>query len=185
MLRGVFVLALLYRFYGVCYHWTVGFLAGNEFRQAQTALISYYIDQQVNFSLLYETPLLGKPWVSNLMEVPIYEWAVVLLSRATELAAFHRGPGDFRGQCFYAMLPALYLLLGRLAVPKPRRLLMLAVVLAAPVYIYYARAFLMDALATACSRLVPGSALCGRWTKRSFGLGSRSRLSPGTGWRHW
>jgi len=149
-LGALFAAALLYHLYGLTYHWTVGFLSGNEFRQAQTAIISYYIDQQDNFSLLYETPLLGKPWVSNLMEVPFYEWAVVLLSRATGWPHFIAAR-TISAASFYAMLPAVYLLLGRLAVPKPRRLLVLALVLAAPVYIYYARAFLMDAMALTCS----------------------------------
>ncbi len=49
--------------------------------------------------------------------------------------------------CFYLTLPAFYLLLGRLAVPPPRRLLVLALVLACPVYVYYSRAFLMDSMA--------------------------------------
>ncbi len=39
-------------------------MPGHEFRQTQTALISSYIVQQDNFSLLYETPIVGKPWVS-------------------------------------------------------------------------------------------------------------------------
>ena len=52
--------------------------------------------------------------------------------------------------CFYLMLPALYLLLGRMAVPKTRRLLVLALVLTAPVYIYYSRAFLMDSMELMC-----------------------------------
>ena len=47
-------------------------------------------------------------------------------------------------------MPAFYLLLGRLAVPRARRLLFLALVLAAPVYIYYSRAFLMDSMALLC-----------------------------------
>src|SRR5690606_26996566 len=44
-------------------------------------------------------------------------------------------------------LPAVWLLLGRLALPKPRRLLVLALILSAPLYIYYSRAFLMDSMA--------------------------------------
>ncbi|MDB6116011.1 MAG: hypothetical protein JWQ83_2129 [Lacunisphaera sp.] len=148
-LAGIFILALAWHFYAVTFHWTVGFMSGHEFRQAQTALISYYIDQQDNFSLLYETPVLGKPWVSILLEVPIYEWSVVGLSRMTGwphvIAA-----RTVSTACFYLMLPAVYLLLGRLRVPRPRRLLVLALVLCAPVYIYYSRAFLMDSMALLC-----------------------------------
>ncbi len=146
LLTGLFVVALIYSVCGIGYNWTKGFLPGHEFRQTQTALISYHIDQQDNFSLLYETPLLGKPWVSILLEVPLYEWAVVGLSRVTGWPHF-MAARTVSAVCFYLSLPAFYLLLGRLALPKPRRLLVLALILSAPVYVYYSRAFLMDSMA--------------------------------------
>ncbi len=146
LLVGLFLVALAYSLHGVTYHWTKGFLSGHEFRQTQTALITHYIDRDDNFSLLYETPLVGKPWVSILMEVPLYEWAVVGLSRATGLPHFVAAR-SVSAACFYLSLPALYLLLGRFGLPRPRRLLVLALVLCAPVYIYYSRAFLIDAMA--------------------------------------
>ena len=64
-LSAIFVLALGYHLHAVTYHWTMGFMSGHEFRQAQTAITTYYIDQQNNFSLRYETPILGKPWVGR------------------------------------------------------------------------------------------------------------------------
>jgi hypothetical protein len=149
-LTGIFAAALLYSLYGITYNWTMGFMSGHEFRQAHTAIVAYYIDHQNNFSLLYETPIFGKPWVSLLLEVPIYEWSVVLLSRATDLPHVVAAR-TITAACFYLTLPAVYLLLGRLAMPKPRRLLVLALVLSAPVYIYYSRAFLMDSMALMCS----------------------------------
>ena len=149
-LRLLFTLALAYSLWGVTYHWTMGFLPGHEFRQTQTALISYYIDKDDNFGLLYETPLLGKPWVSNLMEVPLYEWGVVGLSRATSVP-HHVAARTISALSFYAMLPAIYLLLGCWGIAAPRRLLVLALILATPAYIFYSRAFLMDTLALACS----------------------------------
>ncbi len=48
--------------------------------------------------------------------------------------------------CFYLTLPALFLLLGRLGIEQTRRLLVLALLLVCPVYIYYSRAFLMDSM---------------------------------------
>ena len=146
LLTGLFVVALIYSVCGIGYHWTKGFLPGHEFRQTQTALIAYHIEQQDNFSLLYETPLLGKPWVSILLEVPLYEWAVVGLSRFTDWPHFMAARA-VSATCFYLALPAFFLLLGRLGLPKPRRLLVLALLLGTPVYIYYSRAFLMDSMA--------------------------------------
>src|SRR6188474_990680 len=85
ILTGIFVAALAIHLWAVTYNWKIPYMAGHEFRQAQTAITTYYIDQQSNFSLLYETPILGKPWVSILMEVPVYEWTVVLVSRALKV----------------------------------------------------------------------------------------------------
>jgi len=150
ILLAVFVAALAVHVWGVTFNWKMPFLAGHEFRQSQTAITTYYIDQQNNFSLLYETPILGKPWVSILMEVPVYEWAVVGLSRLTGLPHY-LAARTITLTCFYLTLPAAYLLLGRLGLAWPRRLLILALVLACPVYIFYSRAFLMDSMAFMCS----------------------------------
>ncbi len=149
-LVAIFCAALLAHFYLATSNWTSAFMAGHEFRQAQTAIVSYYIDAQNNFSLLYETPILGKPWVSILLEVPIYEWCVVGLSRLTGWPHFIAAR-VVTLTCFYLTLPACYLLLGRFGVGRPRRLLALALILACPVYIYYSRAFLMDSMVLMCS----------------------------------
>ena len=144
-LLGIFCAALLGHFYLTTANWNSAFMPGHEFRQTQTALVAYYIDQQDNFSLRYETPLFGKPWVALPLEVPLYEWAVVGLSRATGLPHF-KSARSITLACFYLTLPALYLLLGRLGISRPRRLLGLALVLTCPVYIFYSRAFLIDSM---------------------------------------
>ena len=148
-LVGIFCAALIAHFYFTTYNWTSPFMPGHEFRQAQTAIVSYYIDKQNNFSLLYETPILGKPWVSLLLEVPIYEWSVVLLSRGLGIPHF-MAARTISLTCFYLALPALYLLLGRLGLPRPRRLLALVLILTCPVYIFYSRAFLMESMEIMC-----------------------------------
>ena len=148
-LVGIFCAALIAHFYLTTANWNSAFMPGHEFRQAQTAIVTYYIDQQDNFSLRYETPVLGKPWVALPLEVPLYEWSVVALSRATGLPHFKAARGITLA-CFYLTLPALFLLLGRLGVPRPRRLLTLALVLACPVYIFYSRAFLIDSMELMC-----------------------------------
>ena len=148
-LTAVFCAALAGHFYCATLNWKVPFMSGHEFRQAQTAIVSYYIDRQDNFSLLYETPIVGKPWVSVLLEVPLYEWSVVALSRAAGIPHYEAAR-TISLACFYFALPALYLLLGRFALPRPRRLLILALILTCPVYIYYSRAFLMDSMELMC-----------------------------------
>ncbi|AOS44965.1 hypothetical protein Verru16b_02034 [Lacunisphaera limnophila] len=126
-------------------NWTAGFMPGHEFRQSQTAFISHFIDRENDFSLLYEAPIVGKPWVSILLEVPVYEWSVVLLSRATGWSHVVAAR-SISLACFYLTLPALWLLLGWIGVERMRRVLPLVLILTCPVYIFYSRAFLMESM---------------------------------------
>ncbi|HEY4301513.1 MAG TPA: glycosyltransferase family 39 protein [Candidatus Didemnitutus sp.] len=142
---ALFAVVLLAHVYLATRNWTTGFMPGHEFRQTQTALVSRYIDEDDNFSLRYETPVVGKPWVSILLEVPLYEWAVVGVHRATGMPLVVCAR-TISLLSFYLALPALYLLLGRLGLPPPRRLLVLALVLACPLYIFYSRSFLIDTM---------------------------------------
>src|SRR5688572_18021741 len=146
MLWSLLAAALLAHVWWVTRNWTSPYLIGHEFRQTQTALNSYYIDKEDNFSLLYETPILGKPWVSVLMEVPIYEWAVVGLSRWSGKPHYECARAISLA-CFYLTLPALYLLLGRLGLSPARRAPALAFTVLCPVFIFYSRTFLMDSMA--------------------------------------
>lgn len=149
ILVGIFVCALLAHFWLVTRNWKAGFMPGHEFRQTQTALISHFIDRENNFSLLYETPIVGKPWVSILLEVPVYEWSVVLVSRATGWSHVVSARAVTLA-CFYLTLPALWLLLRRMGLPADRRLLPLMLILLCPVYIFYSRAFLMESMELMC-----------------------------------
>lgn len=120
-------------------------MLGHEFRQTQTALISYYIDLQDNFSLDYETPLFGPPWQMPL-ELPVYEWCVVWVKRVFGIKDFEAAR-TVSLTCFYAAFPAFYLLLGRSGLVPAHRLVVLALLLCCPVYIFYSRAFLIDPMA--------------------------------------
>lgn len=146
---GVFAVALVTHFWLATRNWTAGFMPGHEFRQAQTAFISHFIDQENDFSLLYEAPIVGKPWVSILLEVPIYQWSVVGLSRITGWTHVVSAR-SISLTCFYLALPAFWLLLRRMGLPAERRLLPLTLVLLCPVYIFYSRSFLMESMELMC-----------------------------------
>ncbi len=149
VLTGLFIVALLTHGWLATRNLTAGFMPGHEFRQSQTALISYFIDRENDFSLLYEAPIVGKPWVSILLEVPFYEWSVVGLSRATGWS--HVVSARLISlTCFYLMLPALWWLLGRVRMAPARRFLVLSLVVLCPVYIFYSRAFLMESMELMC-----------------------------------
>ncbi len=145
LFAGIFCAALALHFYLATSNWSSGFLPGHEFRQTQTALVSHYIELDHNYTPLYETPLVGKPWVSILLEFPLYEWSVVGLARLAGLPHFEAAR-TVSLTCFYLMLPAMYLLLGEAGLARPRRWLTLALILTCPVYIFYSRAFLMESM---------------------------------------
>lgn len=149
MLTLIFCITLVLHFWLATRNWTMGFMPGHEFRQAQTAFISHFIDRENDFSLLYEAPIVGKPWVSILLEVPVYEWTVVLLSRAAEVPHVVAAR-TVSLACFYLCLPAFWLLLGRFGVAGPRRLLTLSLILLCPIHIFYSRAFLMESMELMC-----------------------------------
>ena len=140
-----FVVVLALHFAAAITGWRNGMLPGNTFRQAQTGITTYFIGAENNFSLAYPTPVLGKPW-SIPMEFPLYEWTVAALSRVTyqpltECARF------VSLLCFYLALPAAWVLLRELGLDRARRWVVLTFVLACPVYIFYARAFLIESMA--------------------------------------
>lgn len=138
--------AVVLGLHGWCSHlgWTNAPVDGHEFRQTQTAISIRYLAQE-GLRLDYPTPLLGKPW-SIPLEFPLYQNAAALLVRLTglpvEQAARTVGLGFF-----YLMLPAVYFLAGRLSLPPHRRLLVLAGVLASPVYLFYQRTVLIESTA--------------------------------------
>ena len=108
---AVFAACLGFHFRGALVGWQSRNLPGVEYRQAQTAISAFYINQEDNFSLAYPTPVLGKPW-SIPLEFPLYQWTVVSVSRVTGLSLTKAGRAVSLA-CFYLMLPAIYLLLAR------------------------------------------------------------------------
>ena len=144
-----FVLLVIFHFKLATTNWGSGFMIGHEFRQAQTALIADYIDRQNNFSLYYETPILGKPWAFPL-EAPFYQWCVVGVKRMLDIPDFQAARG-ISLLCFYLTLPALYLLLSVFRISATGRLLILTPLLACPIYVFYSRSFLIDPMAAMLS----------------------------------
>lgn len=142
---GVFLLCLAFNLWGVHVDWQNKSLPGYGFRQAQTALSAFEMQQHRDFSVDYATPVLGKPWAIPL-EFPLFQWSVVAVSDWTGLDLIQSGR-VVSLVCFYLMLPAIYLLLGNLGVARGRRWLVLALVVTSPLYIFYSRAFLIETMA--------------------------------------
>lgn len=116
-----------------------------DFRQAQTAISTHFIQQEGDYSLAYPTPILGKPW-SIPMEFPLYQWTVAKLVTWFDWPLVSTGRGVSLA-CFYLTLPAWFLLLGGAGLPPPRRWGVLIIVLGSPVYLHHSRSFLIESTA--------------------------------------
>jgi hypothetical protein len=145
LIAGLFLLALGFNLWGVSVGWKDINLVGHEFRQAQTAISAVFIQQDHDFSLAYPMPVLGKPW-SVPFEFPLYQWTVVLTSNVTGMPLTEAGR-LISVLCFYLCLPALFLLLRRLGLRGLHALVAVSFVLVSPLYIFYARAFLIETMA--------------------------------------
>ncbi len=128
--------------------WHASLLDRYEFRQLQTALSTWWIAQE-GWQLDYLTPLFGPPW-SVPMEFPTYQVIVATLHHLTGLPL--EQAGRLTGIVFlFACLPALYDLLSLADLKPSRRLVVLAVVLTSPVYLFYARTFMIETTALCCA----------------------------------
>lgn len=145
LVLAVFVACLAFHGWGMTVGWQSKNLPGGEFRQAQTALSTYWIKAEKNYSLAYPTPVLGKPW-SLPMEFPLYQWTVVAVGKVTNWSLTKSGRAVSIA-CFYLTLPAVFLLLARWRVAPGHRWLVLALLLTCPLYIFYTRAFLIETMA--------------------------------------
>lgn len=124
--------------------WHASLLDRYEFRQLQTALSTWWIVQE-GWQLDYLTPLFGPPW-SVPMEFPTYQIVVAAVHHLTGMAL--EQAGRLTGIAFlFACLPPLYDLLGLAPLRPSRRLIVLAVVLTSPVYLFYARTFMIETTA--------------------------------------
>ena len=142
--RLLFVFVLLAHFALATLGWQRSLLTRHEFRQTQTALTTYFL-QQDGLRLDYPTPVLGKPW-SVPMEFPLYEGLVAKVAQWTGWALEPAGRG-LALLFFYAALPALARVLTDWGLAGTRRWLALTFVVGAPVYLFYSRSFLIESTA--------------------------------------
>ena len=123
-------------------------MAGQEFRQAQTALSIQAIARD-GFKLDYATPILGKPW-SIPMEFPLYQWCaagwvdlsgqdVVVAGRWVSVLAFLIG------------VPAVLLILRSVGLSWGAGCMILALIVSSPVYAFFSAAVLIESMAWSAS----------------------------------
>jgi hypothetical protein len=110
------------------------------FRQTQTALTAYWLIKEPH-TFAYITPMLGAPW-SMPFEYPTYQWlAVVLTKVGVPLVAAGRLVSF---SAFVGCLLPLWTMAQDLKVPRRTFLVVAAVYLACPLYIYWSRTFMIE-----------------------------------------
>ncbi len=114
-----------------------------NFRQTQTALSAYWLWHD-GFRLVYETPVVGAPWAIP-FEFPLYQWMVAFLRMLGV-------PIDVGGRLvsfgFYvATLYPLWILNKALGLSRLTWVVVAALFLASPFYIFWARSVMIESAA--------------------------------------
>jgi 4-amino-4-deoxy-L-arabinose transferase-like glycosyltransferase len=114
-----------------------------SFRQTQTALTAYWLIKEPH-TFAYITPVLGAPW-SMPFEYPIYQWLAVFLAKvgvplvaAGRLVSF---------AAFVGCLIPLWTMARDLKISRRAFLVVAAVYLACPFYVYWSRTFMIETTA--------------------------------------
>jgi len=114
------------------------------FRPSQTAITAYYAMHE-GFRLDYITPVLGPPW-SIPFEFPMYQWLAALLSMGLGLSLATSGRLVSLA-FFYGTLPFVNDLIRKRVPERPKRLLLLSLVLLNPIYLFWSTTFLIESTA--------------------------------------
>ncbi len=115
------------------------------FREAHTAISSYYMAKGESSFLAYEVPVLGQPWAVP-MEFPLFQWIAAKLG-GTNIHAL-RWTGRllslaFWGGCLYMA----FLISLRAPLERNDRLWLLALLAGAPIFSAYSTTFLIESFA--------------------------------------
>jgi|GEM_PF-1030465 hypothetical protein len=142
--RAVFLVfggAVIFHLWVVSHNWNAPILDEHSFRQTHTAMTSYYICKD-GFHVFYKTPIFGPPWVIP-YEFPLYQAVVAALQKFTDLPLEQCGR-TVNLLFFYLCLIPLWFIAGLLGIRREARWLTLALVLLAPIYMYWPRTFMME-----------------------------------------
>jgi len=140
----IFAVCLIHSFWGISGGWNNPLIDVHAFRQTQTAISVFYLLKGSPW-LAYETPVLGVTW-SIPMEFPLYQGIVAILVKLFQT------PIDQTGRFvsaffFYLSLIPIYVILSYLQVARAFRWLFLSLFLASPLYLFWARTFMIESTA--------------------------------------
>jgi hypothetical protein len=137
------VVCLVFSLWAVTVGWHRTIFDNHGFRQAQTAITTYYF-KYGNF-LNYETPVLGPPW-SIPFEFPLYQ---ALVAATAKILPLHL---DQAGRLisvlfFYATFVPFFVILRSRGASKIGAMVTLALFAISPFYLFWSRTFMIESTA--------------------------------------
>ena len=140
----IFAVCLIHSLWAISRGWNNPLIDAHAFRQTQTAISVFYLLKGSPW-LAYETPVLEVPW-SIPLEFPLYQGIVAILVKLLQT------PIDQTGRFvsaffFYLSLIPIYVILSYLQVARAFRWLFLSLFLASPLYLFWARTFMIESTA--------------------------------------
>jgi Dolichyl-phosphate-mannose-protein mannosyltransferase len=130
--------------FGASRGWSHNISDRHGFRQTQTALSAYAM-LHGPWSLAYETPVVGAPW-SIPFEFPVYQWTVAATALLSEMPLTQAG--RLVSIIFFLLtLWPLSSILRRMHCGLTQQLLIGALVLASPFYVFWSRTFMIESTA--------------------------------------
>jgi len=167
----LFAASLVYYLGSVSIGWRHAISDSHGFRQSQTAITADVLLRGGPW-LMYETPVLGPPWRVP-FEFPLYQWIVAALVWSTGMALDPAGRTVSVAFFLLTMWPTERIL-AALGVTLPRRLVVLALLLCSPFYIFWSRTFLIESTALF---LATSSLACTVWAVRRPSAGRLAAMS--------
>lgn len=183
---ALFAVVLLLAVWAMTIHLGKPLLGPHAFRQTQTAISAYYMAEDASVFGDYITPVLGKPWRTPL-ELPIYQWMVARWHRISGMSLDASGKLVSVLGWLAGMVPA-YVLLRALRFGPSQCLLVLALLLSSPLYLFWSNAFLIESTGLFFSLSMVACAVRGqerrslRWLVASLLCGVLAVLCKVTTW---
>jgi hypothetical protein len=124
--------------------WNHNLMDEYGFRQAQTAISSFYMLHGGSW-WTYETPVLGAPWAIP-FEFPVYQWIVAGL---VKLSGMSLNPAGRLVSSFFYLLSILpfYSILRSLGVKRDQCFVFLTLLMVSPIYVFWSRTFMIESTA--------------------------------------
>jgi hypothetical protein len=132
--------------WGLQVGWRHGILDVHAWRQTHTAISAYEMAFRHGPFWTYRTPIFGPPWQWPL-ELPLFQWLAAMVSTTLPLDLDRAGRLISAGFYALAFVPGWFAL-DLLDIAPRHRAIVLALIWASPLYIFWSRTFMIESTAT-------------------------------------